>query len=324
MRKTVFALWLVLLAAATAALLREPEAAARGCAAGLEVCLRTIVPALFPFFVLSGLLSALDVPAALGQKCAPGMRRLFALPGCVAAPLLLGLCGGYPVGAAAAAELVRQGRLSREDAARALPLVNNTGPAFFIGALGSGVFSSAHLGLLLYGVHALSAVTVGLLFSVGQPRKGAEPAAPSPLSARSPAAALPEAVAGAVRSLARICGFAALFSALRGVLDALYIFPALTGAAAVGTGLELRQWRALLAGVLELGSGVGAMAGLAATPENLALASFVLGFGSLSVHCQTLAVTAEAEIKTARHFAGRLLHGALSALLTYGIALRLL
>ena len=110
------------------------------------------------------------------------------------------------------------------------------------------------------------------------------------------------------------------FSVLTGLLDALGIFTSAAAYLAARLGLELHFTRALLTGFLELGSGVSAMRSLSLTPLNLALASFVLGFGGLSVHCQTLAAVDGTEIKTARHFAGRLLHGALGALFTFLLA----
>ena len=54
----------------------------------LSLCAHTILPSLFPFFVLSGLLSRL------------GFQRLFRRAGCGLSALLVGLTGGYPLGAA--------------------------------------------------------------------------------------------------------------------------------------------------------------------------------------------------------------------------------
>lgn len=85
-------------------------------------------------------------------------------------------------------------------------------------------------------------------------------------------------------------------------------------------GLELHFARALCTGVLELGTGIGAMQGLTPTPGNLALAAFLIGWGGVSVHCQTAAVIAGTDIKSARHTAGRLLHGVISALCMWVLA----
>jgi len=314
-RNGTFVLSLFLVGSCFAALLYAPAAAIAGTKAGLSLCAGTIVPALLPFLTLSGLISALAIPQALSRFFAPVMRRLFGVDGAAAVPFLLGLTGGYPIGAAAMAELVQRGEISAEDGSRLLPFCNNTGPAFIVGAAGCGIFGSAKIGLLLYLCHGLAAVAVGMLFAS---RSAPKPAAPlRPIAAVSFAEALTGAVKGAVTAALNICGFVVLFSTLCTLLDALGLLPALAGFSADTLHRELQAVRALLTGLLELGGGIGALSGLPPTPGNLALCAFILGFGSLSVHCQTLAAVAGTQMKTARHFVGRLLHGCIAALLTY-------
>ena len=216
------------------------------------------------------------------------------------------------------ARLRRSGALTREQAERALAFCNNSGPAFLVGAAGVGVFHGAGYGLLLYGVHVLSAVLVGMLFA---PRSGGfEPEARSQIAAVSLAQALPEAVRSAVCAVLTVSGFVVTFSVVTGILDASGLLPALVGTLSARLGLELHFARALCTGVLELGTGIGAMQGLAPTPENLALAAFLIGWGGVSVHCQTAAVLAGTDIKSARHTVGRLLHGVISALCMWVLA----
>ncbi len=316
MRKAAFWTALAVTAAALAGLIAMPAAALAGAKRGLAVCVEVIVPSLLPFMILSGLLTGLGLPQLLGSALGGAFGRFFALPGAAATALILGLTGGYPVGAAALADLVRGGELTAEEASRALPFCNNTGPGFLIGAVGGAAFSSARIGALLYLSHALAALAVGLLGAIGRPRRRAARQA-CELSVRSLPALLPEAVGRAAASMVNICAFAVFFSVLSALLDALGLFPALRGALAVRTGLEPGAAEALLRGLLELGSGAAALRSLAPAAGNLALAGFILGFGSLSVHCQTLAAVAGTEIKTARHFAGRLLHGGFSALFVF-------
>ena len=310
--------WAALSAAGAlfAALLLAPAAAAAGVRAGFRLCAETLWPSLLPFFVLSGLLTALGVPELLARPLGTPMGALFGLPGAAAAPLLLGLTGGYPIGAAAAAEMAARGILSREEAERALPVCNNTGPAFLVGAAG-GVNGSARIGLALYACHILAALAVGVLLSAGHRRGGARPALPAQARAVHFSAALTGAVRGAADAALSLGGFVVFFSVLRALLDANGGLSALAGAIALRAGLPLQSVRAAIAGVLELGAGVSALRGAAPTPGNLALCSFLIGFGSLSVHCQTLAAASRAGLKTARHFAGRLLHGCLAALAAF-------
>lgn len=297
---------------ALAALLVCSAEAVESARRGLAVCARVIVPSLLPFFVLSALLGELGVPVYLGRLLSPVMTRLFGVSGAGASAFLLGVTGGYPLGASVAAELVRRGDISREEGGRLLAFCNNSGPAFIVGAAGAGIFGSAGWGLLLYLCHVLAAVTAGLLFSRGGARSAPAPAVH--FEAARFSEAFPKAVRTSVGSVLSICGFVVTFTALVGVLDALGIFPELAGRLGLATGQGLTFSRALLTGLLELGSGIAALEGLAPSPGNLALCAFILGWGGLSVHFQTLAVTAGTGIKTARHLAGRLLSAMLSAL----------
>ena len=117
-----------------------------------------------------------------------------------------------------------------------------------------------------------------------------------------------------------ICGFVVCFSVVTGFLESAGVFSAASSALSGLFAVQPDFVRTLLTGFLELGGGIAALRSLSPSPVNLALASFLLGFGGLSVHCQTLAAVADAQIATGRHFFGRLLHGLLSALFTLFLA----
>lgn len=303
-----------------AAIILAPADAADGVRSGLELCAQTIIPSLLPFFVLSGLICELGLPRLLSRAAARPMGALFGVSGAGCVPFVLGLTGGYPVGAAAVARLVRGGELSPREGERMLPFCNNTGPAFILGAAGSGVFASARCGALLYLSHILAAAAVGVIFSRGAKAAAPAGATEEELQPRPFPVALAESVKGAVLSCLNVCGFVLFFCVVTALLNRAGLFSAAAGELAARTGAGLTFTRALLTGVLELGGGIGAMSGLAASPENLALCSFLLGFGGLSVHCQTLSVLEGTDIKCARHFAGRILHGLVSALFTFAAA----
>ena len=88
------------------ALLLLPEVSAQAAQDAMLLCAQTLIPSLFPFFVLSSLLIACGASELLSALLSLLMRPLFGLSGAGAAALALGLCGGYPVGARTAAELV--------------------------------------------------------------------------------------------------------------------------------------------------------------------------------------------------------------------------
>ena len=282
----------------------------------LRLCADLILPSLFPFFVLCGLLSRLGFPAFLGRLLSPAASRLFRVSGRGASALVVGLSGGYPMGAAYIADMQQSGQISTQEAERLLAFCNNSGPAFIMGAVGVGVFGSAKIGLILYLVHIGAALGTGVLFRwLGQPEElGSAAVLLEPMRM---AAALPESVRQAVLSVLNVCGFVVCFTVFTGLLDAGGFFSAAAGFLASVTGMELQGARSLLTGFLELGSGVGAMRGLSASPAALALAAWVLGWGGVSVQFQTMSVLTDTEMKSALHMAGRLISACIGAALAY-------
>ena len=122
-----------------AALLFFPDVSAAAAREGVTLCLQTVLPSLFPFFVLSSLLVQSDVPRLLSRAMAGVMYPLFGVSGAGASALILGLLGGYPVGARTVAELYGRGEIAREEAEQLLAFCNNSGPGFFLGVCGTAV-----------------------------------------------------------------------------------------------------------------------------------------------------------------------------------------
>jgi len=301
-----------------ALLVLKPQISAEAVKKALFTCWDVILPSLLPFFFISGLISSLGIPQFLAHAAQKPLKKLFSMSGWACAPLLLGLLGGYPVGASSIAQLRSEGRLSQREAERLLPVCNNTGPAFIIGAVGGGIFSSPAAGAMLYGAHIVSALILALLFSPGKAGEAEIP--PPDNSCPGIIEALPGSIGSAVEKSLQICGFVIFFSILSSLLEELGILSTSALLLSRFIGLEIGFCRCLLSGILELGGGIASMSGIELLPTNLALAAFILGFGSLSVHCQTLAVVSRANIKCARHFAGRIIHGVLSAIIVLASA----
>ena len=192
--------------------------ARQGAADGLRLWGTLLVPSLLPYFAAAGLLTRLGAVDALARRLAPAAARLFGVSGAGAAVFLLGLSGGYPLGAASIGELYRDGVIQNDEAEHLLAFCDNSGPAFAVGALGAGVFGSAGWGLLLWVVHALAAAAVGILFRRKNPGSAtARPAAP----AKDIGAALGGAVTAAGQTLLQIGAYVIFFSALLASLGTL-------------------------------------------------------------------------------------------------------
>ena len=293
----------------------------QSCRYAVELCLSLILPSLFPFFVLSVLLNRLGLPGYLGRLLTPLASRVYGITGAGASALLIGLTGGYPLGAAYIADMERAGAITAKEGERLLAFCNNSGPAFIIGAVGAGAFGSGKAGLLLYLCHVLSALLTGLFF---RQKDYCREIPPLQLDSVYISQALPEAVKQAMGALLNVCGFVMCFTVLVGLLDAGGAFSLLCGQLSSVFGLELQFTHAALTGVLELGSAAGALRGLRPTPLNMALAAAILGWGGISVHFQTRAVLAGSKIKGALHLAGRLISASIGLVLAYALTMLLL
>ena len=183
-------------------LILDSRTALAGAAEGVALCLRTLVPGLFPFFVLSTMLTA-SLPRG----------------GLLAA----GILGGYPVGARNVALAWRDGRLTQEEAERMAVLCNCAGPSFIFGAAGN--------------LHPFRLWAV-YLFSVAALWLAMPKCTPAPIMMKPQS--LPDAVFSAVKALAGVCGWVILARTLLAVLDrwVLWMLPD-WGQALAGGILEL-------------------------------------------------------------------------------------
>lgn len=305
---------------ATAGLVAAPGEAIEGAKEGLSLCFNVIVPSLFPFFVLSSLVVDLGLAAYLGRALEGLMRPLFRVSGSCAAAVALGFIGGYPVGARTALQLYEQGLCSKTEAERLLAFCNNSGPAFILGVVGAGIFGDSRVGLLLYLTHALASLLVGLLFRFygGGDSARARGQRPKPIRTVTLPTAFTGAVARALQSTLNICAFVVFFAVVLRLLSAYGVLSALAQLLSLA-GFEGEWARRLVAGLLELSSGVASLRGGAQLAGRVSMAAFMLGWAGLSVHCQVLSFLVDSGLSARVYLAGKLCHGLIAAALTYAL-----
>ena len=130
-------------------LIAEPEISMKGVKRGLLICTLKIVPALFPFCVISAFLVNSDIIDVFAKVFSPFMK-LFHLPGVCAGAVLLSFTGGYPVGAITANSMYEKGEITRDEYKRMMLFCVNAGPAFVIGTVGNAIFKSVKAGVILF------------------------------------------------------------------------------------------------------------------------------------------------------------------------------
>lgn len=272
------------------ALILDGKTALSGAAEGVELCLNTLIPSLFPFFLLSILLTG----TLSGQSVSilRPVAKLCKIPAGAESLLAIGLLGGYPVGAQNVALMHRAGQLSDAQAARMVTFCNNAGPAFIFGILGS-MFTDPFVPWLLWFIHILSAITVGMVLP-GSLESG--PTQPLKRQVR-----VTDAMEKSIRAMGLVCGWVVLMRMILAFLDRWFLWS-----------LPLSA-QVAVCGILELSNGCIRLAQLGDEGLRFLLAAAMLSLGGVCVTLQTTSVTDG--ISKRYYFPGKILQCCVSIVL---------
>lgn len=292
-------LTLIFLLGSMLALLRSSDIAAAAVREGLALCAASVVPSLFPFMVLSSLFVSLNGMALLPQRLLLGTARLLGCSPAGTGVFFLSLAGGYPLGARLTGQLLRSGQISQQEAQHLLYFVNNSGPAFILGLVGLGCFSQLRTGVCLYLIHAAAAALTGLLFRRIYTANSCSHVPPPPQTVPFSTAWV-DAVASSGSVMVDICAFVTFFCVLLRLLRSVNLS------------------HPLLLGAVELTQGI---VSLSADRRGFLMAAALLGWGGISVHCQTAAVLQGTALRLRPYLCAKLVHAALSAVLAGFVSL---
>lgn len=271
-------------------LIIDPQTALSGAGEGMELCIKTVIPSLLPFFFISVLLTS----HLSGKKIRflQSLGKLLRIPAGMESVFLIGLLGGYPVGAQSVAQCYQIGKIEKKNAQRMLGFCSNAGPSFIFGILG-GMFSSPAAAWVLWLIHILSAILVGVILPGGD-RKAAILTPGKTITAA-------EALERAAKIMANVCGWVILFRVVIRFLDRwiLWIFPPVL--------------RMALIGALELTNGCCLLPQLENEGLRFVLASCFIAFGGSCVIMQTAAVTGN--LGAGWYFPGKMMQTLISFLM---------
>ena len=253
----------------------------------IELFIYNIAPSLFPFFVLTNLLSTKGKSA-----------------------LISGFLCGYPAGAIACGSLLSKNRITKSQAEFYSSFINNAGPAFIIGTIGVVMCNSFFIGVFLLISHLLASFTIMLIFSSLNPSykvcKTQSSSTYTPNSVIPIGEQLTNSITSAVKQIAVVGGYIVFFSVIISIICA--------------AGFS----NTYLFGFLEVTTGISYIIGQL-SPNNfrheliseLPLISFFLGWSGLSIHAQIIAILNKNKIRASLFFFGKLIQAVLSGIYTF-------
>lgn len=275
----------------------------------LLLCIRQIIPVLFPIAAAGGLLTLFAPPPRF--LCRP-IRGLFRLSDASVGVLLIALISGFPIGAMLSSRLLEAGRIEKEEASRLAAYTNNASAAFLVGCVGAGFFGSARLGWILWFASTVSALLVGVWMARHVSLTAQTEEREHPLPTPGELAKSLKATGLGMLNLTVFVMFFAVFCAfLNRALSTLLPETALTTLV-----------KAIVAAFFEITGGLSAIARLSLDlPLRMMLAGMASGFGGLSVFMQCMA-TGKA-VRGRRLLITRLAIGILSGILALLLTLLL-
>ena len=283
----------VLAAASMLILIFDSHLAVEGTRSGIELCIKTVIPSLLPFFVLSMLLTS----ALEGQVTSffQPLALLLRIPQSGVPALVPAILGGYPVGAKCVGDLYIHGQIPRQDAERMLAFCSNAGPSFLFGMV-AGFFPEKKSIWLLWLIHIISA----FLTAISLPAEMPDSRKPSGNST-----ATQTVISMAVRAMVNVCCWVILFRTLISFLNAWFLW-------------MLPSWvQVLVIGTLELANGCCELSRIPDLSARFVLCACMLSCGGICVLMQTASVTHGLSIRS--YLKGKLMQTTFSFLLSCAV-----
>lgn len=282
-------------------LLKNPEIATECIGKGISICLKTVIPALFPFMILTELLLICGFADWFGRYLGGPIASLFGTNRQGAAAVFLGFVCGFPIGARMALGLYDRNIINKEECERLLGFCNIPSIAFLVSAVGTSLYHSKRFGILLWLCCMTSAALVGICTRKKEASKTKASPCTGPIIGTS---SITSAVASASTAMISVCAYILFFGTILGclslVLDSF-------GAPSVS--------RVLLYGFFEMTSGVSAAATVDNRAASAVLCALATGWSGLSVHLQLMTLCDGRELSYRFYFFARLAQAIICAAL---------
>ena len=312
---------------------------------GLTLWATCVVPSLFPFFVITNLLSHTKVVSVIGKLLDKFMWPLFNVPGIGGFAFVMGLISGYPVGAKIVADFREKGLVTQNEGERLLAFTNNSGPLFILSSVGISLFGDTKTGLLLLGTHILACITVGIILArfskknkfensydtikIKFERKNDSQSCNSEnITFKNLGEVLTTSINISISTILMIGGFVVIFSVIISILNqtnildklSTLLYPILNF-----LNIDLEFAKPLLSGILELTNGVNLVANIPTKliSQNIVLSAFLLGFGGFSVLLQVYSIVSKTDLSMKKYLVGKFLQGIIAGIYTF-LALKFL
>ncbi len=297
---------------------------------GIELFLYNVLPSIFPFLIISNIITQTNIVFLIDKLLSPITKKLFNLPGISSIPIILGIFSGYPIGAKIVKDLYERKLISKNNANTLLAFTNNSGPLFIVSFIGISLYHDTKTGILLLITHIISAIIVGLILTNFNKKISYDKEDINISNNKSSlynsnkniANIVVDSVKDSVNTSLFIGGFIIFFSVIICLLTNSFFFDILSKP--INYILSLFNISSIttipfLQGVIEMTNGINSISTLNTIPYiyKISITAFILGIGGLSIYMQLLSIISTTDLSTKKYIIGKIMHGIISCALTY-------
>lgn len=204
-------------------LLCYPDIASKGVGEGIEMCTKTLLPSIFPFMFFSSLIMNLKIIDGFFKKMTKISKLFFDLPSVAMPIIIMSLIGGYPIGAFLIKNAFEKGKISALQGKRMMLFCVNPGIGFTYSLIGSSLYNSFEIGIILFVISVLSALIIGFFtrfYEDGEDYTKVESFINSKMSASE---ALLDSINVSTHNIANVCVWVIIFSCISALADILLL-----------------------------------------------------------------------------------------------------
>lgn len=259
-----------------------------------------LFPTLFPFFVVSNILikyGFIDIISFLFSK---PMEKIFKLPGCCSFVLIISLFSGFPSGAKYTTLLLKNNKITLNEANKLLTFTHFSNPLFVLGFIGNNIFNNKYLALIILISHILGGLITGIIFNHHNIYLKTTNYENHNDNVESFGSILNESVINSLNTMFLLLGIVTIFSIISFFISNILSLSSLN--------------KTILSGILEMTQGIKNVANLNINNllKMIIVTSFI-SFGGLCVHMQVISIISETKIKYKTFFIARIIHTIISS-----------
>lgn len=272
----------------------------------LNIWVKNLIPALFPFFVISDILINYNITMYIPKYIKSFFKCLWGISDNMLTIFFLSMISGFPSNARNTRILYDKGIIDLDEANHIIIFSHFSNPIFILTTVGFFFFGNEKVGIIILISHYLSNFILGCFF-----RKTFKHSNMNEINypiVGNFGSIFVNAIKKGIETILLICGIITIFLMLSSIFTNLFDFNIYNSM--------------LVKGIFEITIGIEQLSKL---PINMiykaVIASCFLAFGGLSVHMQVISQIVDTDIKYHYFLIGRIWQMIISGLITYFICL---